>query len=131
MNHLGNTRHGNGLCVPVIETWEANYYAEETERESSAFAVSAQEACGAGPWKKLGNWLFARTCLAASVGGVFGAEYSLMVLLIQSWASRFQTSEHLATGSEMNYVQQCVFLMVRALRYVAPDAVRKAMRNDA
>lgn len=130
MNHLENTPAGNGLQAPVIETWESDYYAEETKRESSVFAAWMKEACGAGPWKRAGNSLLARTCLAESARRVFGTEASLIVLMVQAWASRVQTSAHLASDSDMSYVQQCVFLMVRALRYVAPDAARKAMRND-
>lgn len=131
MSNFEINRSGNGHSALVVEDWESACYVEEAENESCAFTVWAQNACGAGPWKTIGEWLFARTCHPKCASRVFGPESSLLVLLVQAWASRVNMSAHLATGSEMGYAEQCVFLMVRALRYVAPDAVRKGMRDDA
>ena len=131
MSSIDQTGAHKGVQTPTLEAWELDYYAEETKRESHAFEAWAREVCGPGPWKKVGAWLLARTCPDRFASRVFGPESSLLVLLVQAWSSRVQTCEHLATASEIGYVEQCVFLMVRALRYVAPDAVRKAMRNDA
>ena len=131
MDHIKMDFASGGALAPVIDSRESNYYATEAERESLALSTWAQEACGPCSWKRLGNWLLARTCLASLAARVFGTESSLLVLLVQAWASRVHTSLHLATNSEMSYVEECVFLMVRTLRYVAPDAVRRAMRNDA
>ena len=131
MINIHNTRPTNGLQAPVIETWESSCYALEAERESRFFGESAQAACGDGPWAELGDWLFGRTRLAEFAARVFGSESSLLVFLVQAWVSRFDTSEHLATNADTEHVQACVFLMVRALRFVAPDAARKAMRDDS
>jgi hypothetical protein len=121
----------NGLCAPVIDKWEADYYRHEADRESAAFAALAKQECGPGPWRKFGDWMLARTCASKSAARVFNAEASFLVLFVQAWVSRVSTSEHLATDSDSRYIDQCVRLIVQALRSVAPDAVRKAMRYDA
>lgn len=114
-----------------IEANEADFYALEASKGSEVFAATAAKACGRGPWKKIGNWLYGRNRAADSVTRALGIEVTLIALMLQALADRMGIYQPAATHTEQQHLETCVYLMVRALRLIAPDAVRKAMRNDA
>ena len=114
-----------------IEANEADFYAREAAKESELFAATAAGACGRGPWKKIGDWLYRRNRSADSVTRALGIEVTLIALMLQALADRMGIYQPVASPKERQHLDTCVYLMVRALRCIAPDAVRKAMRNDA
>ena len=121
----------NDEKTPVFAPGELDYYAKLEEPESDFFAQMATKACGRGPWKKLGRWLVANTRpVGDTTRKVFSGEGMVALFIVQAWATRLDTSQHRATTAEMFSVEHCVYLMARHLRSIAPNAIKKAMRND-
>lgn len=120
--------------APVIEPWEAAAYAEMQADEAQDFAEKVLPEIGPathrGTVLKVGDWLFGHHCKKIVSGAVANRRLGILALAIQAWSDWFGTTSHWHSPEDQRETDKIVAVIVRALRYISPEGVRRGMGHD-